>query len=198
MAEKKEVFLTAAGFIEIESELDELKKVKRPAIINAIKSMLNIDIKIYASGRTDRYVHAIGQVFHFDIEKNIPVSGIKRGLNSYLPDDIYRETASEEVVITVAVEKLVSREITLTADDINILQKTSNKDYQLEVSDDFAVVVTGLDSDVDAITVEKLNPKIFSKDMSLGTHNDVAIDITQVDGITYEIKGTAKLTISAK
>ena len=37
MAEKKEVFLTAKGFIEIESELDELKKVKRPAIINAIK-----------------------------------------------------------------------------------------------------------------------------------------------------------------
>ena len=37
MTEKKEVFLTAKGFIEIESELDELKKVKRPAIINAIK-----------------------------------------------------------------------------------------------------------------------------------------------------------------
>ena len=37
MAEKKEVFLTAKGFIEIESELDELKKVKRPGIINAIK-----------------------------------------------------------------------------------------------------------------------------------------------------------------
>ena len=37
MAEKKEVFLTAKGFTEIEEELDELKRVKRPEIIKAIK-----------------------------------------------------------------------------------------------------------------------------------------------------------------
>lgn len=35
--EKKEVFLTAKGLLEIEEELDELKRVKRPEIINAIK-----------------------------------------------------------------------------------------------------------------------------------------------------------------
>ena len=37
MSNKKEVFLTAKGFTEIEEELDELKRVKRPNIINAIK-----------------------------------------------------------------------------------------------------------------------------------------------------------------
>ena len=37
MAEEKKVFLTAEGFTEIESELDELKRVKRPEIIKAIK-----------------------------------------------------------------------------------------------------------------------------------------------------------------
>ena len=37
MADKKEVFLTATGFTEIEEELDELKRVKRPDIIRAIK-----------------------------------------------------------------------------------------------------------------------------------------------------------------
>ena len=36
-SEKKEVFLTAKGLLEIEEELDELKRVKRPGIINAIK-----------------------------------------------------------------------------------------------------------------------------------------------------------------
>ena len=35
-SEKKEVFLTAKGLLEIEEELDELKRVKRPEIINAI------------------------------------------------------------------------------------------------------------------------------------------------------------------
>ena len=37
MADKKEVFLTAEGFTELETELDELKRVKRPEIIKAIK-----------------------------------------------------------------------------------------------------------------------------------------------------------------
>lgn len=37
MADKKEVFLTAEGFTELEEELDELKRVKRPEIIKAIK-----------------------------------------------------------------------------------------------------------------------------------------------------------------
>ncbi len=119
-------------------------------------------------------------------------------LKDYLPDNVYLENAVEEVVITVGVEKLVSREIVLKAEDINILQKMSNKDYYLELSDDFEIVITGLDSTVEEITIDKLNPKIFTKDMSIGTHNDVTIDITNIDGITYEIKGTAKLTISAK
>ena len=58
-------------------------------IEQAIKKMLGIDVKIYPSGRTDRYVHAIGQVFHFDLDKDISDSGIKRGINSFLPDDIH-------------------------------------------------------------------------------------------------------------
>lgn len=58
-------------------------------ITKAIKKLLDVDVKIYVSGRTDRYVHAMAQVFHFDIEADIPASGIQRGLNSYLPDDIY-------------------------------------------------------------------------------------------------------------
>lgn len=37
MADEKKVFLTAKGFTEIEEELDELKRVKRPEIIKAIK-----------------------------------------------------------------------------------------------------------------------------------------------------------------
>ena len=58
-------------------------------IEEAIKKMLGIDAKIYPSGRTDRYVHAKAQVFHFDLDKDLPDSGIKRGLNSFLPEDIH-------------------------------------------------------------------------------------------------------------
>ena len=58
-------------------------------IEEALKKMLGEEIKIYPSGRTDRYVHALGQVFHFDYEKDIPDSGIERGINAFLPEDIH-------------------------------------------------------------------------------------------------------------
>lgn len=35
--ENKEIYLTSEGFLKLEEELNELKKVKRPEIINAIK-----------------------------------------------------------------------------------------------------------------------------------------------------------------
>lgn len=45
-------------------------------------------VDITASGRTDAQVHAIGQVFHFDSEKNIDSGHWKQAMNSMLPKDI--------------------------------------------------------------------------------------------------------------
>ena len=42
-------------------------------------------IVIYASGRTDKGVHALGQVFHFESAKIIPCENIKKSLNENLP-----------------------------------------------------------------------------------------------------------------
>jgi len=58
-------------------------------IETAIKESLKINISIHSSGRTDKGVHAINQVFHFDIDTKIDPSKIKMILNSYLPDSIY-------------------------------------------------------------------------------------------------------------
>jgi tRNA pseudouridine38-40 synthase len=63
-------------------------------IQKALKKAFNQYIKIYGSGRTDKGVHAIGQVFHFDMEQEIPIEGVKRGLNSFLPKDIYIKSVS--------------------------------------------------------------------------------------------------------
>ncbi len=58
-------------------------------LMKAIKKMLDLDVKIYPSGRTDRYVHAKGQVIHFDLEKHLTPNSLKRGINTYLPEDIH-------------------------------------------------------------------------------------------------------------
>lgn len=44
---------------------------------------------VQSSGRTDKGVHALNQVAHFDLEINTTLDKIKRGLNSNLPEDIH-------------------------------------------------------------------------------------------------------------
>ena len=62
-------------------------------ITEALEKLVCREIKIYSSGRTDRYVHALNQVFHFDLDSFIPPKGIKDGANAYLPRDIYIKSA---------------------------------------------------------------------------------------------------------
>ena len=47
------------------------------------------EVKIVGAGRTDKDVHALNQVFHFDSDLNITCEGVKKGLNALLPQDIY-------------------------------------------------------------------------------------------------------------
>lgn len=49
----------------------------------------NKEVKIVASGRTDKGVHAKGQVMHFNIDVNITMYKLKCAMNSLLPDDIH-------------------------------------------------------------------------------------------------------------
>lgn len=58
-------------------------------LVNKAASTINKrPTEVVASGRTDRGVHAIGQVFHFDNDHLIPVTRLKNALNNALPDDI--------------------------------------------------------------------------------------------------------------
>ena len=76
------------GYNYMGFQVQDNEKTIELCIEEALMKMLGEDIKIYPSGRTDRYVHAIGQVFHFDYEKDLPDNGIKRGINAFLPEDI--------------------------------------------------------------------------------------------------------------
>lgn len=58
-------------------------------IEKVISKILNSETKIYASGRTDAGVHALGQTFHFDSDKIKDVGKFLYSLNSLLPDDIF-------------------------------------------------------------------------------------------------------------
>lgn len=59
----------------------------------ALSKICKDEVEVYASGRTDKGVHALGQVVHFDTTINITPNGLKRALNSSLPQDIYVKSA---------------------------------------------------------------------------------------------------------
>lgn len=62
----------------------------------ALGKLTGEDIKLIASGRTDKGVHAIGQVANFKTKSIIPGENYKLALQEYLPDDI-SISESEEV-----------------------------------------------------------------------------------------------------
>ena len=61
----------------------------------ALAIVLGGECEVYASGRTDAGVHALGQTAHFDMNLPIPVSRLADVLNSLLPDDIAIKKAEE-------------------------------------------------------------------------------------------------------
>lgn len=54
----------------------------------ALSRIANETIEVICAGRTDRGVHALGQVVHFDTQASRPLYGWLSGSNRYLPKDI--------------------------------------------------------------------------------------------------------------
>ena len=59
------------------------------AIELVLKRILKKDLRIIMASRTDAGVHAKGQVFHFDIDKDYDEYKLKGSLNALLPNDIH-------------------------------------------------------------------------------------------------------------
>lgn len=64
------------------------KNTIQETIENVLSYLFKEKITIYGSGRTDKHVHALAQVFHFESSTKIPLSNLKKALNEMLPDDI--------------------------------------------------------------------------------------------------------------
>ncbi len=61
----------------------------------AVKELLQEDIKIVGAGRTDAGVHALRQVANFKCVSRLDLRSVRLGLNSYLPADIRVQEAAE-------------------------------------------------------------------------------------------------------
>lgn len=54
----------------------------------AVKILTKEDARVTASGRTDSGVHALGQVIHFDLLSEVPLTKLCISLNGILPNEI--------------------------------------------------------------------------------------------------------------
>jgi tRNA pseudouridine38-40 synthase len=57
-------------------------------IDRALAEVCGCEIQTFASGRTDRGVHAVHQVAHFDVITTIPIDRLPKIINAKLPNDI--------------------------------------------------------------------------------------------------------------
>lgn len=55
----------------------------------------NKKVEVHSSGRTDAKVHALNARAHFDLDINITIDKLQRGINSLLPEDIYVKKVEE-------------------------------------------------------------------------------------------------------
>lgn len=64
-------------------------------IEESIKQITSINVKLFASGRTDAGVHAVNQKAHFDIDSELDLVKFKKSINAVLPKDIVVKDISE-------------------------------------------------------------------------------------------------------
>lgn len=135
---------------------------------------------------------------------DISISGMQENfetvikLSDYLPDGIIIAQQSDELALTVVIEKLNKKEIVLTDKDIVLDGTDVMYDYTVKVSDNFRIIVYGLGDSVDAIDLSTLKPMVKCKSLSHGSNNNVTLELQDIEGITYEIKGSITILIQEK
>ena len=75
------------GF-QIQNKASQEQITIQGVLEEALTKLFRDKIKIVASGRTDRGVHARAQIVNFKVNTKIPLSSIRTALNNFLPSDI--------------------------------------------------------------------------------------------------------------
>jgi tRNA pseudouridine38-40 synthase len=84
-----EVEYVGSNYFGFQIQNKKKKEITVQEVIeDALEKLFSKKIRINYASRTDRGVHAFGQVINFKIDTKIPLSNIKNALNSFLPPDV--------------------------------------------------------------------------------------------------------------
>ena len=125
------------------------------------------------------------------IEKTIKAADIK------LPEGItfVKDTSKiEDIVVKANIEKYKKRTITLSTDQIQLINNENNYKIEFDQSE-VPIKVTGLKSVVDDLTAKDLNPKIDVSVYETGTHT-VQVQLKEVKNMDIIGNVQVKITVS--
>jgi tRNA pseudouridine38-40 synthase len=95
-------------------------------IEEAIESFSKEKVIVYAAGRTDAGVHALGQVAHFELEKDFPDYVVKRAINHFLKPNkiiiLHCEIAESEFHARFSAKKRNYRYVILNRSSPSVLE----------------------------------------------------------------------------
>ena len=107
-------------------------------------------------------------------------------LNDYLPTGVavYGED-HETLTVTVTVEGIEQRTVTLAKSDIMYLNSPTGYLISFANDDDVTIVLKGLQEDLDALNESTLNPYVDLSGLTAGSHA-VALNVTLPDGLALQ------------
>jgi YbbR domain-containing protein len=119
-------------------------------------------------------------------------------ISQYLPEGITLAQDSGNVVVSVVVEKVTEKELSLTAAGITLKNTDSNYDYKVNLSSDFGLTISGLEDEVKALKLTTLAPYIDCSKLQMGENYNVELKYLEIDGVTVSVNGSIEISVSSK
>lgn len=119
-------------------------------------------------------------------------------LNNYIPEGIYLDQGNNDIVVSVVIEKLIDKNITVSDKDITLKNKDSRYDYDIRLSEGFSITVSGIEEAVNDIELSAILPYIDCANLNEGENHGVLVQTTNIEGVLIKISGVVKVTVKEK
>ena len=103
-------------------------------------------------------------------------------LADYLPSGITLAEDTQEVMVKVAIEKVEEKTLVINADEINIVGKSDDLNYDFTQNISYTLKVKGLSQDLENLKVTNLIPSIDVTGYGVGTYK-FAVSFKELKGI---------------
>ena len=125
-----------------------------------------------------------------DVETTLDVS-------KYLSDGVVVTRDSAYINVKVAIEKSVTRNISVKASDVTIMNKQSGYDYEIITGSESTITVSGISSEVSKITAKTLGLTVDASKLSEG-ENTVTLEVDDGDHYSVNSQSTVTVKVTAK